>query len=178
MSTPFPVLQTKRLQLRKIEASDQGKIFEGLSHPDVIRYYGVSYDSFEATKEQMDWFAALEKEKNGLWWAICRASDGTFVGAGGFNNWSQEHQKAEIGFWLLPDHWGKGYMSEAMPVIAQHGFDAMGMHRIEGFVDPNNTACKNALKKLNYTLEGTMRDCERKNDHFISINVYSKLAKD
>ncbi len=178
MSSTFPTLSTLRLQLRQIIPADQENIFQGLSHPDVIRYYGISFDSFDDTKEQMDWFATLEKEKTGLWWAVCQASDGAFVGAGGFNDWNHEHQKAEIGFWLLPEYWGKGYMSEAMPAITQHGFDIMGIHRIEGFVEPNNGACKKALKKMGYTLEGTMRDCERKNDRLISIDVYSKLASD
>jgi hypothetical protein len=52
----FPILTTERFLLQQIVAEDQQFIFEGLSHPDVIRFYGVHYESFETTKAQMEWY--------------------------------------------------------------------------------------------------------------------------
>lgn len=69
--------------------------------------------------------------------------NGIFYGAGGFNGLSKEHKKAEIGFWLLPDFWKKGYMQEAFPVICNYGFEKLDLNRIEGFVDSENANCKN-----------------------------------
>jgi len=46
-----PQLTTDRFFLQKIFPEDQQFIFEGLSHPDVIPFYGARYDSFEATKK-------------------------------------------------------------------------------------------------------------------------------
>lgn len=177
MNNYFPVLDSSRVVLRQIVATDINNIFKGLSHPDIIKYYGIHFESLEATNEQMTWFADLEKNKNGIWWAICSKSDGEFLGAGGLNDLSMENKKAEIGFWLYPENWGKGYMTEAMPLILNHAFETIGLHRIEGFVETENTNCKNALAKLNFTLEGTMVDCEIKNGEFISLNIYSKIAK-
>lgn len=51
----FPTLYTKQLILRQITQSDLPNIYKGLSHPKVIPYYGVSFESLEATQEQMDW---------------------------------------------------------------------------------------------------------------------------
>ena len=51
--------------------SDIENIYRGLSHPEVIKYYGVSYNSLEATKVQMEWF----KEPQQLCWAICDAEN-------------------------------------------------------------------------------------------------------
>lgn len=45
----FPTFKTDRLLLRKIVNSDIGHIFKGLSDPDVIRYYGVSFMTLEGT---------------------------------------------------------------------------------------------------------------------------------
>lgn len=63
----FPVLTTGRLLLRRFQPDDIESVYQGLSHPEVIRHYGVSYDSLEATKEQMDWYAAIEREEKGIW---------------------------------------------------------------------------------------------------------------
>jgi ribosomal-protein-alanine N-acetyltransferase len=171
----FPVLKSHRLLLRKIEASDLKNIYEGLSNPDVIKYYGISFNSLESAKEQMKWFSDLEKKETGIWWAICSVKNQNFLGAGGLNNIQHPHKKAEIGFWLLPEFWGNGLMTEALPLICDYGFNKLGLHRIEGFVEPENQNCKKALSKLNFRHEGTMKDCEIKNGRFISLDIYAAL---
>ena len=66
MDFNFPILKTDRLLLREITDADLANIYSGLSNPKVIQHYGVSYDSLEATKAQMAWFA----DKKQLRWAI------------------------------------------------------------------------------------------------------------
>lgn len=175
MSDFFPILSSDRFVLRKFISSDIENVYKGLSDPDIIKHYGISFDSLEATKEQMTWFSELEKNSTGIWWAVCLKSDGTFLGAGGLNDMSKEHKKAEIGFWLLKEHWGRGIMTETMPLIFEYAFSNLSLHRIEGFVETDNTNCKKALVKLDFDYEGTMRDCEIKNGHFISLDFYAKI---
>ena len=176
MKTKFPILESEKVILRQFVDSDLENVFKGLSHPEIIKYYGISFDSMEATKEQMKWYADLEKNEKGIWWAICSKVDGKFLGAGGLNNLSKKNKKAEIGFWLFPENWGKGIMTESIPLILNYAFNCIGIHRIEGFVEIENTNCKKALAKLKFNLEGTMKDCEIKNGKFISLDIYSKFV--
>ncbi|GAA5219373.1 GNAT family N-acetyltransferase [Membranihabitans marinus] len=178
MKDCFPILKSQRLILRQIVESDLENVYKGLSHPEVVRYYGVEFNSLEATVEQMNWFADLEKNGNGMYWAICSNGDGSFMGAGGLSDLSQKNKKAEIGFWLLPESWGKGIMTEGLPLILNYAFDILGLHRVEGFVESKNSNCKKALEKLNFNWEGRMRDCEIKNGEFISLDIYSKLSNE
>lgn len=173
MKKKISSIKTDRLLLRNIIDSDLENIYKGLSDPDVIKHYGISFDSQEATREQMKWFA----DEKQYWWAICSKENGTFYGAGGLNNLSKEHKKAEIGLWLLPNFWGKGIMTEALPLICNYGFEKLGIHRIEGFVESNNQNCKKAMSKLDFKLEDTMEDCEIKNGEFISLDIYAKLKE-
>lgn len=170
MENPFPTLTTERLLLREIVDSDLQNIFNGLSNASVIQHYGVSFDSLEATKEQMTWFTDTQQ----LWWAICALDNKTFYGAGGLNDIDQKEGKAEIGLWLLPKYWGKGIMREVLPLITQYGFDHCNLKRIEGFVETGNINCKKAMSKLDFKLEKTLKDCEFKNGKFISVEVYVK----
>lgn len=149
-------------------------MFKGLSDPEIIKYYGVSYETLEDTRAQIQFFADLEKCETGIWWAVCSSDNKTFYGAGGLNSLSKEHQKAEIGFWLLTEFLGQGIMTEVMPIICNYGFRNLGLHRIEGLVETDNLNCKNAMKKLDFKHEGTMRDCEIKNGKFISLDIYAK----
>ena len=174
----FPTLNTERLLLRRIQQEDIQSIYSGLSNPEVIQYYGISFDSLKATEAQMIWFRNLEETKTGIWWGICSKDNKTFYGAGGFNALSEEHKKAEIGFWLLPEFWGNGFMQEAFPKICDYGFEKLKLNRIEGYVTSENKNCKKAIEKMNFQLEGTMRECEIKNSEYLNIDIYSKLKND
>lgn len=177
MSFHPPTLNSKRFLIRPIEESDIENIFNGLSHPAVIKYYGVSYSSLEATKEQMEFYRNLLETETGMFWAICSLDNSQFYGVGGFSDLSKEHRKAEVGFWLLPEFWCKGIMNETMPVICEYAFNELHLHRIEGLIETNNTACIAAIEKLGFEYEGTMSDCEVKNGTFISLAIYAKLKQ-
>ena len=178
MEVKFPTIQTNRLLLRQFVESDLENVFKGLSDPEIIKFYGVSYKTIEDTKEQMKFFADLEKNETGIWWAVCSLDNATFYGAGGLNSLSKEHKKAEIGFWLLKNYWGQGIMTETMPIICNYGFEQLGLHRIEGIVETDNLNCKNAMKKLDFKHEGTMKDREIKNGRFISLDMYARLKNE
>ena len=170
MKNKFPTIKTDRILLREITDLDVKNIFKGLSNPNVIKHYGINFDSLEATKEQMIWFA----EKKQMWWAICSLDNQTFYGAGGLNDINHKENKAEIGLWLLPNFWGKGIMKEVLPLTSYYGFNNLKLNRIEGFVETDNLNCKNAMSKLDFKNEGTMKDCEIKNGKSISVDVYAK----
>ncbi len=171
-------LKTERFLLRRFKNDDLEKVFQGLSNPEVIRYYGVSFSSLEATREQMAWFEELEQKETGAWWAICSLEDQSFTGAAGFNNVSKEHRKAELGFWLLPEFWGRGIIQEVLPVICEFAYTKLNLHRIEAFVETENTASAKALKNQGFRHEGTMVDSEVKNGRFISVDLFARLENE
>lgn len=170
MNNEFPIIKTDRILLREITGSDLENIFNGLSNPSVIQYYGISFDSLEKTKEQMSWFA----DEKQMWWAICSLDTKTFYGAGGLNDINHKENKAEIGLWLLPDFWGRGIMKEVLPLITEYGFKNLNLKRIEGFVETENLSCKKAMAKLDFKKEGTIEDFEIKNGKSISVAIYTK----
>jgi len=175
MHSVFPTIATSRLLLRQFVSDDIGNVFKGLSNPNVIKYYGVSYATIDATKQQLLFFSDLEKNQTGIWWAICSLDNSIFFGASGLNNLSNEHKKAEIGFWLLPEFWGQGIITEALPQVCDYGFNNLGLHRIEAIIEVENKKSKNVMEKVNFINEGTMKECEIKNGKFISLDIYAKL---
>lgn len=171
----FPSLESARLALREIKAKDQNDIFTGLSHPRVTQYYGVSFANYEATEEQMDWYEQLWQEQRGIWWAIWDKDKQQFFGACGYNEYQAEHRKIELGYWLLPEHWGQGYIQEALQLIIPFAFQRLKIERIEAYVETGNKASDKVLLKQGFKHEGTLRNCEYKNDRFISLKVFGLL---
>ena len=172
------LMKTKNYTLKQIQSSDIENIHKGLSNSEITKYYDVHFPTLEDTKEQMEWYASLIKNETGIWWGIYDKNSGQFFGAGGFNDVDKKHKKAEIGFWLLKDFWGKGIMKEVMPKLFEQGFTQLNLNRIEGYVVSENIKCKNALEKINFTYEGTMREFEYKKGNKINVDIYSILKSE
>ena len=171
----FPELTTERLLLQEIKPEDQAFVFEGLSHPDVIPFYGVRYDSFDATKAQMDWYRQLTEQGSGLAWKMVTKQKGEKIGVIATYAYKPDHNKAEVGFWLLPTFWSKGYAAEALQAVIAYWKKEKLLHRMEAFVEEGNTASSKLLEKSGFQYEGTMHDCEIKNGAYISLRIYALI---
>ena len=169
---------TNNYALRGFTQSDLEDVFKGLSHPEVIPYYGVSFSTVEETQKQIDWYLQIEQENTGRWRAITFKDNSQFIGAIGFNYWQQAHRKAEIGFWLMPEYWKKGVIKEALPAMIAFGFQEMKLHRIEAEVESENSSSKRVLEASGFRFEGTKRDCEIKSGRFISLDLFSLLENE
>jgi ribosomal-protein-alanine N-acetyltransferase len=169
----IPELSTERLILQEIKPGDQQFIFEGLSHPDVIPFYGVRYRTLEATGAQMDWYRQMHDEGTGVAWKMVLKQTGERIGVISVYHYKPEHKKAEIGFWLLPKYWNQGFAVEAVQATKTYWKNVKGLHRMEAFVEEGNSASSKLLEKAGFQYEGTMQDCEIKEGRFISLRIYA-----
>lgn len=172
----IPQLNTKRLTLVPVTRDDQTFIFEGLSHPDVIRYYGVQYNSFEDSAAQMNWYDLLIANGSGTPWKILNRSTGEAIGVIVVYLYKPEHRKAETGFWILPQYQQKGFASEALEAVKAYWIKEKNIHRLEAFVEEGNEASSRLLEKAGFQYEGTMKECEMKHGKFINLKIYGLLA--
>lgn len=171
---PFPEILTANFRMRCFTDKDLDVVYYGLSHPDVIRYYGISYSSKEETKLQLEWFRRIWLEKSGCWWAI-EDSAGKVIGALGFNNWTHVHNKAEMGYWLLPQAWGQGILRECVPALLNFALNECKIHRVEATVEIENQRSINVLNYHGFKHEGRFHDAERKNGKYITIDIYALI---
>jgi ribosomal-protein-alanine N-acetyltransferase len=171
----FPELITDRFFLQQIFPKDQQFIFQGLSHPDVIPFYGVRYDSFEATKKQMEWYEKSYNDGTGGPWKIVDKNTGEKIGVVAYYFHKPEHKKAEVGFWIFPQYWNKGIVTEVLKVVIEYCQQQKDIHRLEAFVEEGNVASIKVLEKVGFVCEGMMKDCEIKNGKFISLRIYGLI---
>ncbi|HCH08616.1 MAG TPA: GNAT family N-acetyltransferase, partial [Dehalococcoidia bacterium] len=71
-------------------------------------------------------------------WGLVKKQENRIIGICGFTNWDPESKKAEIGYALARDHWGQGYITEAVNQVIDYGFRSMELNRIEGMCDAEN----------------------------------------
>jgi RimJ/RimL family protein N-acetyltransferase len=66
--------------------------------------------------------------------------------------------RAEIGYAIGSDYWGKGYMNEALTALIAHAFEVLDLRRLEADVDPRNTRSIRTLERLGFQREGFLRE--------------------
>ncbi len=173
----FPVLETERVLLRALTQADVPEHFRLWSHPAVrAGHSAAALPDISQSEELIQRYAQSFARHEAIRWAVTRRDDGRLLGTCGFHTISLQHHRAEIGYELHPDHWGKGFMSEAVWAMLGHGFLDMNLHRIEANVDPDNAASASLLRRLGFTDEGYLRERYYDNGRFTHDWFFSMLA--
>ena len=109
-------------------------------------------------------------------WGISLRSDPRLIGTAGFWRIIREHDRAEIGYTLHPDHQGKGYMQEAMTAIFDFGFRKMKLHSVEANVNPNNEASIKLLERNGFVKEAHFKENWLYDGRYLDTAIYSRLS--
>jgi len=80
-----------------------------------------------------------------------------------------------IGIWLVPEHRGQGYGSEAQRQLAAYLLDHTFLERIEASTESGNIAEQKALEKAGFTREGVLRRACFRGGEWRDMVVFSKL---
>lgn len=172
-----PSLTTSRLILRPVEPRDQQKVFEGYSHPQIIQYFDITYSSFEATDKQMEWYRSNRENGLGYAWVIS-SEQFMFMGIFSIYRIDKENNRCELGYWLFPEYWGKGYASESLAAILNFVSKELKLHRIAAEIEPENTDSKKLLEGLGFEREALLRDFEYKNGKYNNLEIWAMLFPD
>ncbi|MBK8339468.1 MAG: GNAT family N-acetyltransferase [Flavobacteriales bacterium] len=155
----FPILTTERLVLRELRPSDVERVFAMRSDPLVMEHVPRPMATkVEDASALIDLINSMVAAKDAVQWAITLKGDDTFVGLIGFWRIVKEHHFAELGYMLARDHWGKGYISEAIGTVLPFGFEALGFHRVEAITRPENVASIRALEKNGFVREAHFKE--------------------
>jgi RimJ/RimL family protein N-acetyltransferase len=69
-----------------------------------------------------------------------------------------QNKRAEIGYALGREHWGHGFMHEALVGLIGFAFGELKLHRLEADVDPRNMRSMRSLARLGFKQEGVLRE--------------------
>ena len=175
----LPTLETERLVLRKMTLDDAKAVFAYASDPEVTHY--VIWEMHRTIEDSTAFLElALGKYESGGEpdWGIVYKGGRCFVGTCGLVNWEVDHTRAEIGYVLHKDYWGRGLMPEAVRAMIGFGFEKMGLNRIEARCIAKNTASARVMEKAGMTYEGTLREREFVKGAYRDMKLYSVLRSE
>lgn len=175
--TPFPVIETERLILRRITNDDVNEVFELRSNPETMKY--IPRPLVKTTEDALEHVAMIEEKITsniGINWGITLKGDSRVLGIIGYYRMRPENYRAEIGYMLLPEYHGKGIIPEAVNRLIAYGFDDLKLHSIEAVIDPENFASEKVLQKCGFVKEAHLKEAEFYEGRFLDKVIYSLLS--
>jgi len=155
----MPTLDTPRLRLRTLGAADVPALFAIFRDPEAMRYWSRPAMTDVAEAEALLRDIEIRAATGTLFeWGIARREDDLVIGTCTLFRIEREHRRAELGYILRRDHWGRGLANEALTAIVDHAFGSLGLHRLEADIDPRNAASIRSVERLGFKREGHLRE--------------------
>lgn len=175
----FPVIETERLILRPLVIDDSDSLLKIFSDPEVMRYWNTApWATVQDSLDFIDESNGLMQRQESLILGVYLKPTCELAGKCMLFSYDKESKRAEIGFGLGRDYWGKGYINEAGEALIQYGFNSLGLRRIEAEIDPNNQSSAKALEKLSFSREGLLRQRWEVNGIVSDSAMYGRLVSD
>lgn len=172
--SPFPELTTERTFLRKLDIADKPAIFQLRSDERVMRY--IARRKMEHPDEAgrlIERLITAADTNDSISWAMVSKGDTNLIGTLCLWNISEQDMRAEIGYDLMPEFQGRGLMQEAMDAVLNYGFTIMNLHTIEAFINAENQASINLVKRKKFVREAYFKENVFFDGKFQSSVIYT-----
>lgn len=156
-----PVIRGDGILLRPLGPDDAGALLALFGDGQVTRWTSLDRFEDEAAARAMiekigNDFAAGTRQQ----WGIVEPDGGAgeVVGTAILAQLDRRHRRAEVGYAVRRSHWGRRIVSRMLPLLIEHAFGALDLHRLEASVDPENAASLRALERNGFRREGHQRE--------------------
>lgn len=172
----------KKVVLKKLKLDDSEVMFQAVDKDrkrlDIFMPWAKHVTSVQ---DEIDYIKLQENNWNEFKifdYNIFERETNKYLGGIGVHNISFEHNRCEIGYWIIGDEEGKGYISSAVKTLEKELFK-IGFNRVVIRCDIKNDRSANVPKRCGYTFEGILRECII--DHHGNVTsdaIYSKLKSE
>src|SRR4029079_13454486 len=99
------------------------------------------------------------------------------IGVTGLSELSVRNRHATVGSWFGHRWWGSGANFESKALIAELGFERLGMDRLTAWAKTRNGRSQVALERVGFKREGVLRDFHRHGDALHDVVVFGMTRK-
>ena len=154
-------LLTPRMRLREFRDDDWRAVLAYQRDPRYLRYYAWTDRTEDEVRAFVQMFIDYQHEtpRTRFQLATTLRETGQLIGNVGIRRPSADSTDAEIGYELSPEHWGRGYATEAARAVVRFGFTTLGLQRITAWTVAENVGSTRVLEKVG------LRPEERLSEH-------------
>jgi len=162
------VFDTERLTVRHYREDDADNFFLLNADPDVMRYIRPVKN-----RQETDLFFAevIQYSKDNPAYgrmAVIEKKSGEFAGSFAIIP-LEKTSHMQLGYSLMPIHWGKGYATELVKGGLQYIFTRTDLNEIFGVTESLNIASQNVLLKSGFNRHSTVMEGEKELFRFVHL---------
>jgi RimJ/RimL family protein N-acetyltransferase len=155
----MPTLRGSVVELRPLDESDGDALLEIFGDSEVVRFMSIPLLRTNAdARAFVAGIAEGRRARTLFQWGVVEPGQSTVIGTCTLAAINWRNERAELGFALGRRRWGSGFMRAALPLVIDHAFRGLGLHRIEADADPRNVRSLRLLENLGFQPEGRQRD--------------------
>lgn len=142
------VLETERLTLRELVATDLDFVATMMGHPEVNHYYERPFHRPECETWLTRQIDRYRTDGHGLWLVLSRDS-GTPVGQVGLMLQEVEGERLpEVGWLLHRPYWGRGYATEAGAAVRDLAWTQWKYGELISLIRPTNHPSRRVAERI------------------------------
>jgi RimJ/RimL family protein N-acetyltransferase len=154
---PHPVLSTRRLRLRQFRPDDADAMHRCFIDAEAMRFWHHPPHTkrIETERAVRRWIECTPSYYR--FWAVADAKTDRCIGMVTYYDGHIRNKRVAIGFIIDPARQRQGIATEAVAAMLDFCFGELGLHRVQAFTRPDNTASRKLLEKLGFRHEGLLR---------------------
>lgn len=160
----MPTLETQSLILRDFLPTDWEVINALLCDTEATRYMHFAHWTHEQRQEWFTWCLTNNDEpvRDVYNWAMTLKGADTLIGWFGIGSSSHPTVPGErdFGYLLARQHWGQGYMTEALRAIIAYEFETLATPCLSATCETTNPASARVMEKAGMRHVQTIRDTD------------------
>jgi len=173
-SMPGPAfLEGETVDLHTITPDDAG-FLERLINDESVRTDLGAYDPIHRHEEE-EWVESVGDD-GGV--HLLLATDADPVGSISLKEPHETWGTAEIGYMVAPEHWGEGYCTEAVGLVAGYAFEERRLAKVYATVYEHNDGSRRVLEKNGFQKEGRHREEAFVDGERVDVLRYGLLAEE
>ena len=170
----IPVLETRRLTLRKILPEDEDDMYEYSRDPETSKFLlWEPHTSREYTRAHIHYLQNAYNRAAFFDWGLIEKGSGKMIGTCGFTEIYEREKRAEVGYVISPKYHRKGFAPEALARVIEYGFVTLGLEKLSGRFMEDNTASRKILERFGFTDDTTKNESTMKRGKKQKIFTYS-----
>lgn len=177
MNKPVKFYEGEKIYLRPVEEKDIELFYFGRNNPDVRETLFLFFPmTYEQVKNELN--ATLSSRDN-LTFTIVEKDTHIPVGQTSFVRIDYISRMATffLSIWD-PEHWSKGYGTEATRLMIDYGFEILNFNRIQLHVAVENKKAIRAYQKCGFKIEGTLREAMYHHNRYCDFHLMAILRSE
>lgn len=165
------------LFLRKISKTDSRFVFNSLNQEGMVNYLSLGpLKTLEYSKRLIRSYLKLWDDFIQFNYIIeIRNANQIRIGSISLWNVNWRHRRAEIGIWIIPSYWNKGFGKISIELIKNIGFNHLKLNRLEAHMAVENKRSISLFKQCGFEVEGTLKKYLNFEGHYYDALILSCL---